>query len=161
MLQGKNLEQQNINPEQKKIIDKSLENSFDSTKIEQVSEGQVAEQINNTQSVARVVIPVTDNSAVVKNTSQIVHQQVESVLSAGMENVFLSLDAAIQRNFKLKGEETANKITNILMQSKIKVGEITKLILEWLRVIPRINKHYLEQEAKIKTDNILKINQQK
>jgi hypothetical protein len=78
-----------------------------------------------------------------------------------MENAFLSLDAGLQRVFKLKGEETSNKITILLMQTKIKVSTITKLILEWLRIIPKINKHYLEQEAKIKTDNILKIKQQK
>lgn len=159
MLQGKNLEQQNISPEQLKTIDKSVESSLDSTKIEQKIP-QVAQENYSKQTAAPVLIP-EDSKQVVPNNQQIIHRQVEDVLSTGMENVFLSLDAALQRDFKLKGEETSNKITLILMQTKIKVSTITKLILEWLRIIPKINKHYLEQEAKIKTDNILKIKQQK
>ncbi|MFA6466450.1 MAG: hypothetical protein WCV71_01160 [Patescibacteria group bacterium] len=159
MLPGKNLEQQNISPEQFKAIDKSVENSLDSGKIERKIIAPAQENYNN-QTPTSVVIP-EEHNAVVPNNQQIIHRQVENVLSAGMENVFLSLDAGLQRDFKLKGEETSNKITLLLMQTKIKVSAITKLILEWLRIIPKINKHYLEQEAKIKTDNILKINQQK
>lgn len=159
MLQGKNLEQKNISPEQLKTIDKSIESSLDSTKIEQKIP-QVAQENYNKQTTASVVIPA-EPSQIVPNNQQIIHRQVEDVLSSGMENAFLSLDAGLQRVFKLKGEETSNKITILLMQTKIKVSTITKLILEWLRIIPKINKHYLEQEAKIKTDNILKIKQQK
>jgi len=159
MVQGKNLEQKNINPEQLKPIEKPLETSLDSTKVEQITEQQIQEKSDNSQISVPISIADIQTDSIRPASSEVIHRQVEDILSVGMENVFLSLDAGTQRAFKLKGEETAIKITNLLMQTKIKVGEITKLILEWLRIIPSINKHYLEQEAKIKTDNILKINQ--
>lgn len=144
-------------------IDKSteqsmVEKSLDSTKFEKLSSEKpqstkVTKDDNNTvtDSVSSTYQPVINDSA-------IIHKNIENVLSEGMENVYLSLDAGTQRIFKIKGEEISAKITTLILQAKVKVKEITELILEWLRIIPKVNKHYLEQEAKIKTEKILNIN---
>jgi hypothetical protein len=157
----KKIEQQNINPEQIAPVEQSAETSLDSTKIEQIPQPQAQENTDNGQAVAQVVIPEDQPNVDTPMTSEVIHKKVDSILSADMEDVFLSLDAGTQRVFKIKGEETTKKITNLLLETKVRVGEITKLILEWLRIIPQVNKHYLEQEAKIKTDNILEINKPK
>jgi hypothetical protein len=151
-----NLEQQNISPEQVTPVDQSVETSLDATKIEQVPQAQAPEKLDDDQIVAQVALP-DDQAPVVPMTSEVIHTEVDNILSNDMDNVFLSLDAGTQRAFKLKGEETTNKITALLMGTKVKVSEITKLILEWLRIIPKANKHYLEQQAKIKTGEIIKI----
>jgi hypothetical protein len=77
MLQGKNLEQQNISPEQLKPIDKSIENSSDSGKIERKIIAPVQENYNN-QAPKPVVMPEED-SVVIPNNQQIIHRQVEDV----------------------------------------------------------------------------------
>ncbi|MBT4516813.1 MAG: hypothetical protein HOC78_02865 [Candidatus Komeilibacteria bacterium] len=155
----KNIEQQNINVEQVAPLEKSTDGSFESGVQEQEAPAKAQEKPDNDQIASTVALP--DDSQVTQPvTSGIIHSKVENVLSQGMDNVFLSLDAGTQRAFKIKGEETSAKITILLMKTKVKAKEITMLILEWLRIIPKINKHYLEQEAKIKTDNILKINQE-
>jgi len=158
MVQDQKIEKVNINVEQVNSSEQSSEKSLDSTKKERVGEIKVSEKNDSDNIIAQqVVIPDIQPQQKVVTSSEIIHKKVEGVLSDGMDNVFLSLDSATQRSFKIKGEEVSAKITNLLLETKIKVAEITKLILEWLRIIPKVNKHYLEQEAKIKTEKILKI----
>jgi hypothetical protein len=83
--------------------------------------------------------------------------EIEDILEEGLEGIYHSLDPATQKEFKEKGEETAFKISILIRQAKIKIRQILKLIIEWLKLIPGINKFFLEQEAKIKTDKILRL----
>ena len=55
------------------------------------------------------------------------------------------------------GEETASKIAQLLEAAKVKTRKIFDLIVKWLRIIPGINRFFLEQEAKIKADKILRL----
>ncbi|MBT4209913.1 MAG: hypothetical protein HOE19_03305 [Candidatus Komeilibacteria bacterium] len=159
----KNIEQQNINVEQVASVEKPIDASFDASK-EQKIETQASEKPDNDQIAVVAALPDNDQTQSTPAqpiTSEVIYSQVDNILSHDMDEVFLSLDAGTQRAFKIKGEETAIKITELLMKAKVKAKEITMLILEWLRIIPQVNKHYLEQEAKIKTDSILDINQEK
>ena len=82
-------------------------------------------------------------------------KQVEGLLSDGLKELYMSLPEARRAAFKATGEVVANKITDMIMYGKAKVKEIWKLIGEWLRVVPGVNKYFLEQEIKIKTDKIM------
>jgi len=62
-----------------------------------------------------------------------------------------------QGEFKQKGEETAGKIRSMVETAKENARKIFDLIRDWLRVIPGVNRFFLEQEAKIKTDKILRL----
>lgn len=96
------------------------------------------------------------NNQVVRN-SDIELKKVENILAENMDKVFLSLDAPTQMIFKNKGEEVAKKINVLLQSGQVKIKKVLDLILEWLRVIPKINKHFLQQEAKIKADQIMNL----
>lgn len=82
-------------------------------------------------------------------------KQVESLLAEGLMQLYQSLPEARRAEFKRRGEEVANKITDMIIFGKEKVKEIWKLIGEWLRMVSGVNKYYLEQEIKIKTDRIM------
>lgn len=84
-----------------------------------------------------------------------VYRQVESILEDGLADVYFTLPLAKQKVFKAEGEKTARAIIKILGRSKIKVKKIINLIVSWLKIIPGINRFFLEQEAKIKADRIL------
>ncbi|MCX6781984.1 MAG: hypothetical protein NTW66_02610 [Candidatus Magasanikbacteria bacterium] len=84
-------------------------------------------------------------------------KQVEKVLSEGLKDAFEKLPPIAQQEFKLKGEQTAVKIRELLRSAKIKVKKIFRLIIEWLMLLPSINHFFLEQEAKIKTDKIIEL----
>ena len=82
---------------------------------------------------------------------------IDVILSAGLNEIFLHLKAEEQQAFKKKGEETVTKINELLNKIKLKISTIINLIRDWLKLIPGVNKFFLEQEAKIKANQILKI----
>jgi len=98
--------------------------------------------------------PVPDLSG----ESQSAHQeieQLEEILSAGLDDIYQDLQPAAKQIFKVKGEQAAYKIQLLLQGAKVKINEILEIIRGWLLVIPGVNRFFLEQEAKIKTDKII------
>lgn len=82
---------------------------------------------------------------------------IEKIMEEDLQDAYKELTPIQKQEFKIKGEETANQVRFLLKQTHIKVKNIFKLIFEWLKMLPGINKFFLEQEAKIKTDKILAI----
>jgi len=81
--------------------------------------------------------------------------RIEKVMEDGIKDAFIELTPIQKQEFKMKGEETAYKIRQLLRKTHIKIKDIFKLLLEWLKMLPGVNKFFLEQEAKIKADKIL------
>ncbi|MFA5644645.1 MAG: hypothetical protein WC928_03940 [Patescibacteria group bacterium] len=84
-------------------------------------------------------------------------QQIDKILSEGLNDIFLSMNPKEQKRFQEEGEETVIKINKLLSQTKIKVKKIIDLIKRWLKLIPKVNNYFLEQEAKIKADKIIEL----
>lgn len=87
-------------------------------------------------------------------------KQIEKTLSLGLEDVYRSLSPIAQQEFKIKGEATASKIRDLMRSARVKAKKIFHLILEWLSLLPSVNRFFLEQEAKIKTDKIMALKNQ-
>jgi hypothetical protein len=83
--------------------------------------------------------------------------QIEDVLAADLTDAFLGMAPDKRAEFKSKGEEIAVRIREMIGQAKENARKIFALIRDWLRMIPGINRFFLEQEAKIKTDRILRL----
>lgn len=83
--------------------------------------------------------------------------QVEKVMEEDLGDAFAELTTIQKQEFKMKGEQVAFEIRDLLKKTHLKAKTIFKLIFEWLKMLPGINKFFLEQEAKIKTDKILAI----
>ena len=86
--------------------------------------------------------------------------KVEAIMSSGLDEAYLALAPLERQEFKLKGEETAIEIRSLLQETKIKVKKIYELLIEWLKVLPGVNRFFLEQEAKIKADQIIALHKQ-
>ncbi|MEA3463595.1 MAG: hypothetical protein U9R14_00735 [Patescibacteria group bacterium] len=84
-------------------------------------------------------------------------KQIESILSNGLDDLYIKMPADKQQEFKAVGEQTARKINNLLNQAKVRVKKIIGLIRKWLLIIPGVNKFFLEQEAKIKADEVMRL----
>jgi hypothetical protein len=84
-------------------------------------------------------------------------KQIENFLARDLEEIYLGLPLEKQVEFRKEGEETARKINKLLEKTKINLGKIVNLIRKWLSLIPGVNKFFLEQEAKIKADEIVKL----
>ncbi len=86
-------------------------------------------------------------------------KEIEKVLEKDLEEIYLSMDEQKKEEFKIMGEETAREINVLLEKAKVKVTKIIALIKKWLSIIPGVNKFFIEQEAKIKADEIIKLKQ--
>jgi len=82
---------------------------------------------------------------------------LEGILSEDLFDFYRSMPPDLQVRFKTKGDEVAGKIRQMLLGAMIKAKEILKLVSEWLKLIPGVNKFFLEQESKIKTDKIVEL----
>lgn len=82
-------------------------------------------------------------------------QEVESILSDGLEDAYRKMDPVTQREFKEEGEIASTEIATLLESTKLKVRKILSIISRWLRMIPGVSRLFVEQEAKIKTDQLL------
>lgn len=92
---------------------------------------------------------------IIPNVRDALTVEVEKVMEEGLKDAFKELTPIQRQEFKIKGEETAYKIRDLLRATHVKVKKIVKLIIEWLKMLPGVNRFFIEQEAKIKTDKII------
>lgn len=84
-------------------------------------------------------------------------QQIETVLSEGLHDIFVALPPAEQQKFKIAGELAAREVSGLLGQVKVQVGKIIEVLRRWLGTIPGVNKFFVEQEAKIKAQKLVRL----
>ncbi len=77
---------------------------------------------------------------------------VEKVLEAGLGDFYATLPADAKLKFTKKGEEASVQISVMVRSLRLNVKKALQLIRDWLLTIPKVNKFFLEQEAKIKVD---------
>jgi len=114
--------------------------------------------VSETAPVAPVSTPVATSRQVTKDP---VLLRVEEVMEEDMKETFYSMTPELRVKFKRQGEVTAEKIRKMLSSAKVKANKVLELIVAWLRIIPHVNRFFLEQEAKIKTDRIMALAEQK
>jgi hypothetical protein len=112
------------------------------------------------ESAPAVLIPPTVTPvAPVAPTTSSVHQAIENILSEGLQEEYQHLDPATQQRFRQVGEETASQIETLLQSTKNQIQKIIGLITSWLKILPGVNSFFIQQEAKIKADKILKLHE--
>lgn len=126
-------------------------------KIENIIEQKIESPGEGTSNTEVAAITVTSLSSEVINKEREQLKGIENILSEGLGEAYLSMSPEKRTEFKTMGENTAKQITSLLNHVKVNAVKILKLIKKWLSFIPGINKYFLEQEVKIKTDKILKI----
>ena len=94
---------------------------------------------------------------VISNYQQQRAKEIDNILSEGLNEIFLKMKPDNQKAFKKKGEETVIKINELLNHTKVKINKIVSLIRKWLLLVTGINKFFLEQEIKLKTDKIIRL----
>jgi hypothetical protein len=134
---------------------------------------QYAESQGETPEQARIdvaagkeeILPIPTSEAVSRMEKDQVTVEVEKILEEGLAEHWKTMPEALKPMFKQKGEQVAKAISQMIKQSitndlemkgakELDVADVMELVLEWLRMLPRTNKYWLEQEAKIKTDRL-------
>lgn len=81
---------------------------------------------------------------------------IEEIMASDLGSVYQTMTPQQQAKFKAKGEEVAEKIADLITHVGFTVKKVLSLIRDWLKMIPKVNKYFLEQEAKIKADELIK-----
>ena len=117
---------------------------------------QVLEKRTPTTSAAPAVAKTA--APVVKSEEAV---QVEKILEDGLGPYYASLPESAKPKFRQKGEEASIEIGHMVATLQLNLKRILQLIRDWLLTIPNVNKFFLEQEAKIKTDKIVELVEEK
>jgi len=80
---------------------------------------------------------------------------VEKIMEEGLGALYATLPEDAKPIFQKKGEEVAEEVSTMVRSLKFEVSKVLRLIREWLLTIPKVNRFFLEQEAKIKTDRLV------
>lgn len=88
-------------------------------------------------------------------------KQIEKLMSRGLEDPYLAMSADKRAVFRRRGEETALKIMDMLEKGRVSVKEIVSLLIQWLQMLPGLNKFFIEQEAKIRADEIMRLDEER
>jgi len=136
------------------VVEQASENIVEKSALEKKveQEGGVKSEIKEGATSASSTAPtITDDYHKRREA------QIDAYLSDGLSETFLAMPPAKQKIFKEEGEATAKKINVLLDATKVNMGKIIDLIKRWLKLIAGINRFFLDQEAKIKADKIIKI----
>lgn len=128
-------------PKERKHIKKEV--------LEEVSEAEEPVKNRPTPQTTKPTEPATTKSESLL--------MIEDTLAEDLEDAYFKMDPELRQKFKAEGEKMALKIEKILQKTKVKAKDIFKLIYQWLKIIPGVNKFFIKQEAKIKTDKIMKL----
>lgn len=82
---------------------------------------------------------------------------IERILEEDLSEIYFKLPEAEKVKFRTTGEQTAREINTLLSSATVKLKKIIEVITGWLKLIPGVSKFFLEQEAKIKADRLLKL----
>ena len=83
-------------------------------------------------------------------------ENIEAALAdEQLQRIYAGLPPATQGKFRDAGEALAVRLEQMLTTGKFELRVAHGGIKSWLSVIPRTNRFYLDQEAKVKTDSIL------
>lgn len=152
------LEQINPVVAEKPSVENKAENSLEVAVEKQ--EGSKVEKIHDQPKVSIPVIKTPVKKVPLSGDD--FHRRramaIDNILEDGLDKFFLEMSPQEQKHFKEEGEKTVFKINNLLDKAKVSVSKIISLIKNWLNLVPKTNRYFLEQEAKIKADKIFKIN---
>jgi len=157
------MENKPLKPDSAKIIEKvsqfeklaNLENTKENVLLEKsILEKPVKNKEEKVQTSATTLI-----NSVNSQTDHLTYleKEVESILASGLDDLYNNLEPAKKIEFRSTGEKTAKTIALMINSVKYKIYEILDLIRGWLLLVPGINKFFLEQEVKIKTDKIISL----
>lgn len=154
----KNLQKSELTEKAPEFVAPAVVETIPSVSEQLIGPPEVVEEQAAVQPMERISVsvpPAVARSAAPTIVKDEVAKQIEEILSEDLTDLFLNMNPEQQEEFRAKGEETASKIRVLLSSAKVGVKKILALITDWLRLIPGVNKFFLEQEAKIKTDKIL------
>ncbi len=116
-----------------------------------------AEEERTPPSLTRTTAPQPSVPQPVFTPKSQMRREIESVLEEDLDFLYTSLSPKQRQQFRIEGERTAAKIEIALRRAVVKLIEIITLVRKWLKLLPGVDRFFIEQEAKIKAERVLLI----
>jgi hypothetical protein len=117
---------------------------------------KAAEEAPTTQVAATPVAGAAAEAAPVPEADAVT-LEVEKILEDGLGDYVEAMPPDARQRFLAKGRDVSTQIALMVRQFKVELRRTITLIRDWLLTIPGVNRYFLEQEAKIKTDRIISL----
>ncbi len=141
---------------------KKIERPIVSPEVEQIASQEKeriapAVSVETSESVAVAAAADQTSTAPISPVAPLTPRQeaIDDILEDGLTDIYLSLSSEKQQELQEAGAQTVKQIDLLLDHVKSQWRKIMSLIRHFLSIIPGINKFFLEQEVKIKTDRII------
>ncbi|MCX6714701.1 MAG: hypothetical protein NTX72_02715 [Candidatus Uhrbacteria bacterium] len=130
--------------------------------VEESRSQEVEKQIEQQPTVVEQPLPPPPPAPVpiAKVAKDRLTQEIEEVMEEDLKELYMAMPKEKQAAFRAKGEETLSAVRTLLHAAHVNVKKIFQLIRDWLKMIPGVNRYFLEQEAKIKTDKIILVSEE-
>jgi len=139
-------------PEQEKIMEREINKPQERTE-DNTNEGW--------QKIKKRLPHINSTAIITPQPKDEMMLEIEKILEEGLTEEYEKLSPIAKQEFRLKGEQTAFKVRELMKSTRVKARKILKLIFDWLRILPGVNRFFLEQEAKIKADRIFQLKEEK
>lgn len=90
-------------------------------------------------------------------TANQTEQRLRHILSEDMAELMADLPADQKKEVQIEGLKTVDKLQLLLRQAHLKVKQIWELVWSWLKRFSGVNRFFLEQEVKKKTEEVLEL----
>lgn len=92
--------------------------------------------------------------------SGVTEQRLRRILSEDMAELITPLTLESRREFQAEGLKTVSKLEELLRRTHIQLRQVWKLLWDWLKRLPGVNRFFLEQEVKKKTEEIMELKEE-
>jgi hypothetical protein len=107
--------------------------------------------------VAAAVVTGKKQQTEIEVVKDEVYEEVEKIVEDGLGPFVETMEPNAKERFVKKGREITAIIAGMVRSMHVKTKDVFRLLKEWLLTIPGVNKFFLEQEVKIKTDRITEL----
>jgi len=147
-------ERENLEAKKKYEVEEETEEEFEkdnfSEEIQETHDDFLDKEETPSINLPQTFAPSTNRSSKSETLTK-----VEKILEKDLGDIYFKMPEEAKQKFKVKGEEISLKIEEMIEAGKAIARKILTLIKVWLQTIPGVNRFFLEQEAKIKTDKIM------
>jgi len=147
---------------QEQLRSKKIERPLISPEVEQAAseEKERVAPVASTETLESVAVAAPTNQATTAPISPVApltprQEAIDDILEDGLTDIYLSLSPEKQQELQKVGAQTVRQIDVLLDHVKSQWRKIMSLVRHFLSIIPGLNKFFLEQEVKIKTDRII------
>lgn len=86
--------------------------------------------------------------------------EVEGKLADGLWDAYKSMSPGVRAKFKAEGERIAHVAREGVASGKIAAESLLTMIIDWLKMIPHVDRWFLMQDAKLKTDALIRMSKE-